>query len=244
MKTSIITVSLNSEKSIERTIKSVLDQTAEGIEYIIKDGGSSDRTIAIAESYLSAFKRKGYELKIISEPDTGIYDAMNQGIDRAGGDIIGIINSDDWYEKEAVSCMEKLFRDTGCDLAFANIRMHMRNGSSFIKKARVRPYTTSRDWNHPTQFVKREVYDKFRYRCRDISDDMDFYFRVKKAGYKVVAVDRVLANFQMGGVSNRIPLHEVLPRIKRRYRIYRENGYSPFYIFECVGFEVLKFLLV
>ena len=111
------------------------------------------------------------------------------------------------------------------------------------KKARVRKYTTSRDWNHPTQFVSSEIYKKYRFRCRDISDDMDLYFRIKKAGYKIVAVNRVLANFTMGGVSNRIPLSEVRERIMRRYRIYRENGYSRAYIFECVAFELIKFVL-
>ena len=243
MLTSIITVCFNSEKTILRTMESVLNQTRAPYEYIIVDGLSTDGTVAKAESMRGAFEEKNIALRIISEKDEGIYDAMNKGIEKAQGDIIGIINSDDFYESEAVEVMEETFKDTGCDLAFADIRMIMTNGRSFIKKARVRKYLTSRDWNHPTQFVSRKVYEKYRYKCRDISDDMELYFRVRKAGYRIVAVNKVLADFTMGGVSNRIPLKEVIPRIKRRYRIYRENGYSRFYIFECVAFEVIKFIL-
>lgn len=222
---------------------SVLNQTRAPYEYIIIDGLSTDSTVSIAESYKERFAEKGIDLRVFSGKDEGIYDAMNKGIDKARGDIIGIINSDDYYESEAVEVMEDTFKETGCDLAFADIRMHMTNGRTFIKKARVRKYTTSRDWNHPTQFVSRSVYEKFRFRCRDISDDMDFYFRVKRAGYKIVAVNRVLADFTMGGVSNRIPFPEVRERIERRYRIYRENGFSRLYIFECVAFELIKFIL-
>ena len=243
MLTSIITVCFNSEKTILRTMESVLNQTVPPFEYIIIDGLSTDSTISIARAQIMRFQEKNIALRIFSEKDKGIYDAMNKGIDKASGDIIGIINSDDYYEKDAVEVMQDTFERTGCDLAFANIRMHMTNGRTFIKKARVRKYLTSRDWNHPTQFVSRRVYDKYRYKCRDISDDMELYFRVRKAGYKVVAVNKVLADFTMGGVSNRIPLSEVIPRIKRRYRIYRENGCSPFYIFECVAFELIKFVL-
>ena len=243
MLTSIITVCFNSENTIGRTMESVLGQTLMPYEYILIDGLSTDNTIKIAESFRERFEEKGTDLRIFSEKDEGIYDAMNKGIDKARGDIIGIINSDDYYEPEAVEVMQATFEKTGCDLAFADIRMHMTNGRSFVKKARVRKYTTSRDWNHPTQFVSRKVYEKYRFRCRDISDDMDLYFRIKKAGYKIVAVNRVLADFTMGGVSNRIPAREIIPRIKRRYRIYRENGFSRFYIFECVGFELIKFVL-
>ena len=242
MTVSIITVCFNSEKTLKRAMESVLEQTVPPLEYIIIDGLSTDKTVEIAESFKEKFSEKGTELKIFSEKDNGIYDAMNKGIDKARGDIIGIINSDDYYEKEAVEVMTDTFEKTGCDLAFADIRMHMTNGRTFVKKAKVRKYTTSRDWNHPTQFVSRKVYDRFHFRCRDISDDMDFYFRVKKAGYRIVAVNKVLADFMMGGVSNRIPAREILPRIKRRYRIYRENGFSRFYIFECVAFELIKYV--
>ncbi|MBQ9505029.1 MAG: glycosyltransferase [Lachnospiraceae bacterium] len=243
MKVSIITVVLNAEKTLGRTIDSVLAQTYDNIEYIIIDGRSTDNTLKIAEEYRPAFEERGYEYRIFSESDHGIYDAMNKGIIRSTGELVGIINGDDWYEPDAVEKMAKKYDQEHYDLCFADIRMHMRNGSTFIKKARVRRYTTSRDWNHPTQFVRRRVYDRFKYKCENISDDMDFYFKVKRSGMKICVINEVLANFTMGGVSSRIPLKEVWTRIMRRYRIYRNNGYSRLYIFECAAFEIIKYIL-
>ena len=243
MKVSIITVVLNAEKTLGRTIDSVLAQTYDNIEYIIIDGRSTDNTLKIAEEYRPAFEERGYEYRIFSESDHGIYDAMNKGIIRSTGELVGIINGDDWYEPDAVEKMAKKYKQEHYDLCFADIRMHMRNGSTFIKKARVRRYTTSRDWNHPTQFVRRRVYDRFKYKCENISDDMDFYFKVKRSGMKICVINEVLANFTMGGVSSRIPLKEVWTRIMRRYRIYRNNGYSRLYIFECAAFEIIKYIL-
>ena len=243
MKVSIITVVLNAEKTLGRTIDSVLAQTYDNIEYIIIDGRSTDNTLKLAEEYRPAFEERGYEYRIFSESDHGIYDAMNKGIIRSTGELVGIINGDDWYEPDAVEKMAKKYEQEHYDLCFADIRMHMRNGSTFIKKARVRRYTTSRDWNHPTQFVRRRVYDRFKYKCENISDDMDFYFKVKCSGMKICVINEVLANFTMGGVSSRIPLKEVWTRIMRRYRIYRNNGYSRLYFFECAAFEIIKYIL-
>ena len=216
MKVSIITVVLNAEKTVARTIESVLAQTYGNIEYIIIDGRSTDNTLKIAEGYRDAFDGKGYEYHIYSENDRGIYDAMNKGIIRSTGELVGIINGDDWYEADAVEKMVKKYEAEHYDLCFADIRMCMRNGRSFIKKARVRSYTTSRDWNHPTQFVRRRVYDRFKYKCENISDDMDFYFKVKRSGMKICVINEVLANFTMGGVSSRIPFIQIILIIIRR----------------------------
>ena len=102
MKITIITANFNREKTLARTIESVLNQTHNQVEYIIIDGKSSDSSLEIIESYREKFKEKGYEYKYISERDSGIYNAMNKGIRMATGDIIGIIGSDDWYELEAL----------------------------------------------------------------------------------------------------------------------------------------------
>lgn len=134
MKVSIITVSYNSEKTIAHTIESVLAQTYDDIEYWIIDGKSSDGTVALAESYCNAMEQKGIIYHILSEPDGGIYDAMNKGIRLATGDVIGIINSDDWYEPNAVGTAVHTFEKTGCDLMFADIRMYKADGSTFVKK--------------------------------------------------------------------------------------------------------------
>ena len=93
---SIITVSYNAVKTIEDTITSVLNQTYSNIEYIIIDGASTDGTLEVIKKYQDDISI------IVSEPDKGIYDAMNKGIERANGELIGIINADDWYEANAV----------------------------------------------------------------------------------------------------------------------------------------------
>jgi glycosyltransferase involved in cell wall biosynthesis len=96
MKVSIVTVSYNAAKTIEQTILSVLDQDYKNIEYVIIDGQSTDGTREIVEKYKD---RLGY---YVSEPDSGIYDAMNKGVKKATCDIIAFLNADDWYEKSVV----------------------------------------------------------------------------------------------------------------------------------------------
>ena len=113
MKVSIITPSLNSEKTIEQTINSVLNQRYTDFEYIIIDGNSSDHTVDIIKEYISLF---GGRMRYISEKDDGIYDAMNKGIKLARGNVIGIINSDDWYEKDALEKVVNFFSNNDTDV--------------------------------------------------------------------------------------------------------------------------------
>lgn len=244
MKVSIITVAYNSEKTIGRTIKSVLGQTWEDLEYLVIDGASTDRTVSIAEGYRSALEARGVDYRIQSEPDSGIYDAMNKGIRLATGDIIGILNSDDWYEPDAAQIAASTFMEQDCGLMFANIRLIKADGRELIKKARLRRYQTSRDWNHPTTFVKAVYYKKYPFRNLGIHDDYGFYLQMRKLGVKIVTVDRVLADFCMGGASNRKNIRAAVSRIRDRYNYcYRINGYSRWYIVECVAMEAAKMLL-
>ena len=115
MKLSIITVSYNSAATIEDTIQSVLSQDYKNIEYIIIDGGSKDKTCAIIDRYIDKIA------VFISEPDCGIYDAMNKGLKNATGDVIGILNSDDFYANEQVlsQVMNTFSEDT--DAVYANL---------------------------------------------------------------------------------------------------------------------------
>lgn len=244
MKVSIITVAYNSGHSIAKTIESVLKQTCSDIEYLIVDGASKDQTVEISESYRDSLEAKGIVFRIVSETDGGIYDAMNKGIRMAEGDIIGILNSDDWYEPDTVETVVHTFADTGCDLMFANIRMHKADGTMFIKKARRRRFQTSRDWNHPTTFVKADVYKQYPFRNLGIHDDYGFYLRMCRLGKKIVTVDKVLADFQMGGASNHKDWQAARKRIRDRYRYcYRINGYSRWYLLECVAIEAAKMIL-
>ncbi len=241
---SIVTVTYNSEKTLGITMESVLGQTCSAIEYLIIDGASQDGTVELAESYRQRMEERGICLRIVSEKDGGIYDAMNKGIALATGGIIGILNSDDWYEPDAVETVRKEFEKEDCDLLFSNIRLHRTNGGSLVKKARLRRFQTSRDWNHPTMFVRARVYKSHPFRDQGIHDDYGCYLQLVKEGYRVRTLDKVLANFRMGGVSNRKSLREAVQRIKDRYRwCYRANGYSRWYLAECVAIEAVKMIL-
>ncbi len=241
IKVSIITVSFNSEKTISDTIKSVLNQTYGDIEYIIVDGASDDRTIEIAEQYRTKFADKGYEFKIISEPDKGIYDAMNKGILNSTGDLIGIINSDDWYEPEAVETAANVYNIEHYDLFYADLRIIGEN-KNFIKKSKNSKWITSRYWNHPTTFIPKYVYDKYKYRNDTIHDDWDLILRIRKDNCKVIVKNVTLANFRMTGVSHTKSIALSMNRAKIKYDIYRKNGYSRLYWIECFGMEIAKYL--
>ncbi len=248
MKLTIVTIAYNSEQEIGRTIESVLAQKQGDVpfslEYLIIDGASGDGTVAVAQGYIPAMEAAGIGYRISSEPDRGIYDAMNKGIRRATGDIIGILNSGDWYEPVAAAAAVAAFAGTGCDLMYANIRMHRTNGATYVKKARQRRFQTSRDWNHPTMFVRAQLYKQYPFRCLGIHDDYGFFLQMRRQGRRIVTVDRVLANFSMGGASNRKDIGAAQKRIMDRYRYcYRINGYSRLYMIECVAIEAAKMIL-
>lgn len=252
MKVSIITVAYNSEKSIGHAIESVLTQTCmqsdskqnTQMEYWIIDGKSKDRTVEIAESCRTALEQKGIDFHVVSEPDKGIYDAMNKGIRLATGDVIGILNSDDWYEPDTVQTVVETFEKENCELMFANIRMHKANGTTFVKKARLRKFQTSRDWNHPTTFVRADVYKQNLFRDLGIHDDYGFYLQMHRQNRRIVTVNKVLANFRMGGASNHKDFKAAKKRICDRYQYcYRINGYSRWYMIECIAIEAAKMVL-
>ncbi|MBQ8189523.1 MAG: glycosyltransferase [Lachnospiraceae bacterium] len=240
---SVVTVAYNSEKTIAATIESVLEQTYPNVEYFIIDGKSKDKTVELAESYRNRFDKKGYIYHIVSEPDQGIYDAMNKGIRLATGDIIGLINSDDWYEPTAVEKTVQTMQRENCDITFGDIILHRSNGGIIRKRAKLGKIETSRYWNHPTMFVKADVYKAFPFPCIGIHDDYTAYLAMKKAGKKIVTIPHVLAHFKMGGTSNRRSLKMSLQRIKDRYSCYQYNGYSKWYLFECIIMEAAKFVL-
>lgn len=240
---SIITVTYNSAATVARTVESVLNQEITPKEYIIIDGASTDNTIVIIENYQQRFIEKSIELIVVSEPDRGIYDAMNKGISMATGDIIGMINSDDWYEPNAISTVLKEYKREPFDLFYADLRMHMPNEMTFVKHSRNRRYATSRDWNHPTTFITKEIYSHYKYKNDTIHDDYDLILRLKKAKVKITVVNEVIANFTMNGTSHDRNIKNVFSRIGIKYRIYRQNGYSPFYFLECLAVEAAKFIV-
>ncbi len=243
MLVSVITVSLNSEKTISDTIRSVLNQTYSEIEYIIIDGKSTDRTLQIAESFRRQFEEKNIIFKVCSEPDNGIYDAMNKGISYASGEIVGMINSDDWYEPIAVERAVKAYEREKYDWYFADLNVVKPDGRIVVKRSKTSKFLTTRNWNHPTSFVSKRLYERMQYACNTIYDDYDLFLRANKEGYKILNENVVLANYRFGGTSSKRSLKRVKNCISYRYRNYRRNGYSRFYIFESVIMEIAKYFL-
>lgn len=242
-KISVITVTYNSEKTLKRTAESVLNQTYRPFEYIVVDGASTDGTVSVIENMRPEFENAGIKLTVISEKDNGIYDAMNKGINLASGDIVGIINSDDFYEANALSVVSNAYDSKPFDLFYADLRMVYPDGRSFVKHAKNRQYATSRDWNHPTTFITKATYEKYRYKTETIHDDYDLILRLKKANARVTVVNEVIADFTMDGVSHKRSVGEAVKRIGIKYKIYRQNGYSPLYFFECFIVEAGKFII-
>lgn len=209
MKFSLITICYNSEKTIERTLKSVLNQSYKDYEYIIVDGASSDATLDIIKQYAPLFEDR---MRWKSEPDTGIYNAMNKGIERSSGDIIGIVNSDDWLEPDALEIIANTFahnRNNTNALYCGGIYYHRTNGTikrwdaniqSF--KRQVSLYIMS-GIRHPATFVPRQVYMKiglFNEQMK-LSADQDFILRCYYGGVKFIEIPQILSNMSEGGFS-------------------------------------------
>ena len=241
---SILTATNNSAATIARTIESVLYQDYPCIEYVIMDNDSDDGTVAIAESYSPLFQEKGFSFRIISRLDKGMYDALNKGAAMASGDLVGQINSDDWYEPDAVSVMVDLYEREHYDVAWASIRVRRRRGD-FVKHARIsRPWSTLH-WCHPAMFSRREILLQYPYALESMFDDFDFITTVYRAEKKVVTLDRVISNFSYGygGQSTVMTLHEVRRRVNATYSIYRKHGMSRMYLPYRWCVELFKYLL-
>ena len=196
----IITISFNSEKTLEQTIKSVVGQGYDNLEYIIIDGGSTDGTLDIVNRY------RNYITVVVSEKDNGISDAFNKGIVRASGEVIGIINSDDLLADGALAALSEAYQDD-VDVYRGNLLIW----DEAICKQYVNVPTMHFDIKrnmlsvcHPSTFISKKAYNKWglydvemRYMM-----DADILFRFYKAGAKFKHVDQNLAIFRLGGVTS------------------------------------------
>ncbi len=196
---SVITPTLNSEKYLERTIKSVLNQSYPKIEYIIIDGGSVDKTPEIIEKY------RGRIAHFVSQPDRGLYDAMNKGVDIAQGEIIGIINSDDWYQPEGVKLIVSGYlKDREAGVFFGDIQVVSEN-LEHIERVRGKPELIgSYRWRviHPSSFVARSIYAKHRYNLNfSLLADYDFFLNLYFSGVNFHYCNEVIAYARAGGKS-------------------------------------------
>lgn len=244
MKVSIITVAFNSASTINDTILSVAFQDYSNIEYIIIDGGSKDRTLEIIA------KNSGVVSKWISEPDKGLYDAMNKGIKMATGDIVGIINSDDFYHKpNAISKIVETFKKNNVQVVFADIVFVDKINTDKV----VRYYSSSKfkPWKmrfgfipaHPTFFTSKVNFEKFGYYNIDYKIGADFElllrFLVKhKLTYKYLSTD--LMKMRIGGISTS-SIKSTYIIVKENLKAFKENQLYSNYLFLILRYFIKVF---
>lgn len=233
-KVSIITVSYNSVLTIEQTIKSVLSQSWGDIEYIVIDGNSTDGTQQIIEKYKDSLAY------YVSEKDDGLYYAMNKGIKQATGDIVGIINSDDWYADNIIEDVVHFFEKSDAQLVYGRV-ISVSDKQVERQKAPLEMIWYQMPMPHSAVFIKKNVYDKYgvfnvNYR---VSADYDLMLRLFYQNIRFRYFDKVCAYFRDGGISttcakecredvykismsylDKCPNRStVLPKIKKRYRL-------------------------
>ena len=227
MKVSIITVVYNNQNTINSAIQSVLKQDYSKIEYIIVDGNSTDGTVEKIKPYQKNLAH------FISEPDKGIYDAMNKGLKLATGDIIGILNSDDFYaNNNIISEIVNEFKDKKVDLVFGDIVYvkpdDLNKITRYYGSANFHPKKFAWGWmpSHPSCFLKREIYEKYGYFKTDykIAADYELLTRfMAKHGISYSYIPKVFVKMRTGGVSSaNFKSNWILN--KEIVRACRENG--------------------
>jgi len=220
---SVITPCLNSATTIRDTIESVLNQTYAPAEYIIVDGGSTDGTLKIIMEYEPLFHGR---LRYVSEQDNGIYNAMNKGIKMSRGKLIGIINSDDYYEKEAVEQAVLHMGMEDCQVIYGYLRIIEKTGT--VRYASVTHESLPKKMiGHPTCFVTRETYKQYGLFLEGLKVTADYelmlrLFRSNKVVFHLIP--SVLANFRAGGASYnvRTSMEHELSRLIHGYGNIRE----------------------
>lgn len=206
MKITVITPCYNSAKTIESTIRSVCIQTHKNTEHIIIDGASTDGTIELIKSLDSPY------IKLQSQKDKGLYDAINKGIEFSTGEIIGILNSDDrYYNDEVLSEINKIFvTHPEIDCLYGNL-IYVDSAGKIKRKWRSRdfePGLFKYSWSpaHPTFYCRRSVYNKIgKYKVKfKIASDVDFMLRVLEIhGMRSFFLNKTMVEMTIGGISNR-----------------------------------------
>ena len=212
---SIITITYNSERTVEETIKSVVSQNYPNIEYLIIDGGSKDKTLDIVEKYRDKISF------VISEPDKGISDAFNKGIRYSTGEIIGIINSDDLLMPDALQAIAEAY-DQSVDVYRGNLIIwNSDTGNKVISIPAVEfpIYSFGKpSICHPSTFVAKDAYDRYGTYRVDFKNlmDVDLLMKFYKAKAKFKHVNKELAVFRLGGVTSN-PFWKKLGEVKNLY---------------------------
>ncbi|MBL7057743.1 glycosyltransferase [Patescibacteria group bacterium] len=251
MKISIITVCLNSEATIKDAIDSVNNQTYLDIEHIIVDGVSKDRTLNIV---MRSKGKNSRITRVISEPDSGLYDAMNKGVKLATGDIVGILNADDFYfNNEVLGRVAQSFEVNDIDACYGNLVYVERDNIGKIKRYwKAGEYEQRRlkyGWMppHPTFFCKRDVYSKqglFNLNF-NIAADYEFMLRVLKRGIKIAYIDESLVYMRECGHSAK-SLKQRIAGWSELYMAWRVNGFCVpiFMVVARILFKIQQYFIV
>lgn len=196
-KVTIITIVFNGKRHLEQCIGSVLGQTYPHIRYVVIDGGSTDGSVDIIKKYTDRIAFW------VSEKDNGISDAFNKGLAHCDGEVVGILNADDWYAPDAVELAVRQLEKA--DVAFGDIQFWRDGEKEAIVKGNLAMLEWEMTLNHPTVFVKKRCYDEFggfdtQLRC---AMDYDLLLRLKVNGCRFAHVPHVLANMRWGGMSDK-----------------------------------------
>ncbi|MBK9190870.1 MAG: glycosyltransferase [Crocinitomicaceae bacterium] len=229
MKISVITVSFNSARTIRDTIESVLNQTYSDIEYIIVDGASKDDTLSIIKSYGNRIS------KLISEKDNGIYDAMNKGIKAATGDVIGILNSDDFYSHpDVIKNISQSF-NPNTDAVYADlVYVSAAEKNKIVRTWKAGKYETGsfrKGWMppHPTFFVKRMVYENFGLFTDELKSAADYEIMLRFIHLHNINLNylpEIIVHMRTGGASN-ISLKNRIKANREDKKAWKMNGLKP-----------------
>ena len=216
MKISVITISYNAENTIEKTLKSIENQSYNNIEHIIIDGGSKDSTLEICNSF-------SHEAKIISESDNGVYDAFNKGLKLATGDVIGFLNADDtFYNENSIQDIVDAFSNNETDIVYGNLD-YVNEESKVIRNWISRPYEKGllkKAWKiaHPSFYCKKEVYDRLGGYNDSFKIAGDFELCLRFLEINQVPsfyLNKKLVKMLVGGISN--------SGLKSKWIIFKED---------------------
>ncbi len=226
-KISIITVCYNSAGTICRTFNSVLGQSYPNIEYWVIDGRSSDGTIDVIKEYEPKFKGK---MHWISEEDHGIYDAMNKGIKLSTGELIGILNSDDYYEPDAVRKMVDSMTNEAYQILYGAMRA-WKNGVEESISISSHLFLRERMINHPACFVTKAVYDRFGDFDVTYKSVADYDFMLRMFEHKeihFIPVYDLIVNFTLGGMCSTDEAYEELMKMRSVHGLLSKRQYRTF----------------
>lgn len=207
LRLSIITPCLNAENTIRDTINSVLNQDFADMEYIVIDGGSTDKTLDILKEYSQAIDI------LVSEPDQGISDAFNKGITLASGDYIAVINADDYYEPDAFrAILETATQHKQPDVIHGSLRYIPFVGQSYLEHPDIHRIWHYMSLFHPTMFIHRKAYDAIGLYRLDYSYAMDseWVHRALASDLTFIQSPSVISNMRLGGASHKYMLRSLL----------------------------------